>query len=193
MDKIKKYLPWLLYGGLGLFKFILWAIPYFKSFVKGGEWLVGDWTVRFSGYKVLRLWGGGFGGAMSALSQLFLLFTFIALIGVGVLGLLNRLNVTKIKEEYGKFTLDKIGTYLLYLYAGLNVLLTIFLIIYAASNSNEFGGAGISAGVFITLVFAIGAVVFRIFLQKKYPNGTDDAPQMATAEPSNAETPKNDE
>ncbi|MCL2751406.1 MAG: hypothetical protein FWE62_01475 [Firmicutes bacterium] len=179
MDKIKKYLPWITYAGLGLLTFILWAFPYYKW---RSEWAVflGGRATRVVGYRLLGLWSGGVGGVMSSLMQLFILLVFIALIAVGVLGLLNRFGITKIKEQYGKFTLDKIGTLLLYAYVALNFLLLIFLIIFTASNSEKFDGArfgpGLSAGVFITLIIGGGVLALRIYLNKKYPAGTDAQP-----------------
>ena len=43
------------------------------------------------------------------------------------------------------------------------------------------GSAGIrmSAGIFITLIFAVGSVVAMKFLQKKFPANADNEPQIS--------------
>jgi hypothetical protein len=171
MKFIKKYLPWIIYAGLGTISFILFTVPYLALWYRYGYNEFSSISVGISGYKILGLWDGGFSGVMISLFQLLILIVFLALIGVGVMGLLNRFGVTKLKEKYGKITFDQIGGLLLIIYTALNVLLFIFLIVFVASNGESgVGGYSLNAGIFITLFHGAGALGFRIFLHKKYPS-----------------------
>ncbi len=186
-NKIKNNLTYVFSAGLGLLNFILLAIPYVASFVKydlgeyGGKY---SNSAGISGYKVMSLWDGGFGGVMSSIIQIFILLLGIALFAYGVCGLLKVFGVfEKFPDKLGKFETKKLGEFGLYGFAGLNVLLLIFLIILCATHTESeagFGSAGIrmSAGIFITLIFAVGAVVALKVLQKKFPASGENEPQI---------------
>ncbi len=183
MEKIKSNLTYVVCAGLGLFNFILLAIPYIASYY---SYDLGEWGGKksdsegISGYKVMDLWELKFSGVMSSLIQLFILLLGIALLAWGVLGLLKAFGVfEKFPDRLGKFESKKIGEYGLFGIAGLNVLLLIFLIVLTATNSesySEYGmessaGIRLSAGIFISLVLTIGAVVALKILEKKLPVG----------------------
>lgn len=184
-NKIKNNLIYVFSAGLGLLNFILLAIPYVASFVKydlgeyGGKY---SNSAGISGYKVMSLWDGGFGGVMSSIIQIFILLLGIALLAYGICGLLKSFGVfDKFPDKLGKFETKKLGEFGLFGYAGLNVLLLIFLIILCATHTESeagFGSAGIrmSAGIFITLIFAISAVVALKILQKKFPASASNEP-----------------
>ena len=180
-NKILSNLSYVCCAALGLLNFILLAIPYVASFV---SYDLGEWggkqsdSAGISGYNVMRLWDGGFGGVMSALFQILILILGIAMLAYGVCGLLKAFGTFKaFPDKLGKLETKKIGEYALFGYAGLNGLLLVFLIILCATNTktdNSFGstasaGIRLSAGIFVTLVFAVFAVVALKVLQKKFP------------------------
>ncbi len=181
LEKIKSNLTYVVCAVLGLFNFILLAIPYIASYY---SYDLGAWGGKqsssdgISGYKVMDLWEGGFPGVMSSLIQIFVLIGGIALLAWGVLGLLKAFGIfDKLPERLGNIESKKIGEYGLFGIAGLNVLLLVFLIILSATNSESYseygmeGSAGIrlSAGIFISLVITVGAVVALKILEKKLP------------------------
>jgi hypothetical protein len=206
MKFIKQNLLWIICAALGLFNFILLAIPYVAVVVDLGEWgeLAGIRSRSgISGYNLLSAWELGFGGVMSALFQIFVLLAGIALLAIGVAGILKGLNAFKIPDKLGKFELTRIGKLLLFAYAGLNVLMLIFVIILCATNGGtdmDLIGANyrISAGIFITLVFAIGALVAYMMLNKKFsvppaPATETSAPVQPQAETADVQQATSDE
>ena len=181
LEKLKQNMSYVFCGGLGLLNFILLAIPYISSYY---SYDLGEWGGKqsssdgISGYKVMDLWEGGFSGVMSSLVQLFVLLLGIGLLAWGVLGLLKALDILpQFPDKLGGFESKKLGEFGLFGFAGLNVLLLVFLIIFSAANSESYseygysGSAGIrlSAGIFISLILSVGAVVALKVLEKKFP------------------------
>ncbi len=190
MDKMKSNLTYVVCAALGVFNFILLAIPYIASYY---SYDLGEWGGKqsssdgISGYKVMDLWELKFSGVMSSLIQLFVLLVGIALLAWGVLGLLKAFGIfDKFPDRLGKFESKKIGEFGLFGIAGLNVLLLIFLIILSATNSesySEYGmessaGIRLSAGIFISLIITVGAAVALKVLEKKFP--ATDSGEMTT-------------
>ncbi len=180
LNKLKNNWTYLFCAVLGLFNFIFLAFPYISSYY---SYDLGAWGGKqsdsqgLSGYEVMsELWELEFAGVMSGLMQILILILGIGLLAFGVMGLLKMLGVfEKFPERLGNLKTQKFGEFGLFGLAGLNALLLVFLIILAASNSekNEYGSAGIrlSAGIFIALVFSIGAIVGLKLLEKKLPAG----------------------
>ena len=181
LEKIKSNLTYVVCAVLGLFNFILLAIPYISSYY---SYDLGEWGGKqsssdgISGYKVMDMWEGGFSGVMSSLIQLFVLLLGIGLLAWGVLGLLKALDILpQFPDKLGGFESKKLGEFGLFGFAGLNVLLLVFLIIFSAANSesySEYGysssaGIRLSAGIFISLILSVGAVVALKVLEKKFP------------------------
>ncbi len=183
MEKIKSNLTYVICAVLGLFNFILLAIPYVTVYSKSG---FTNYSDGVSGYKMLEIWGNDeyyladakFGGVMSSLIQLFVLLLGIAILAWGTLGLLKAFGIFgQFPDKLGKLESRKLGEFGLCGLAGLNVLLLVFLIIFTATNSekiNEYGytfegGYKLSAGIFISLVITAGAVVALKLLEKKFP------------------------
>ena len=181
MEKIKSNLAYVGCAILGLLNFILLAIPYISSYY---SYDLGEWGGKqsssdgISGYKVMDLWEGGFSGVMSSLIQLFVLLLGIGLLAWGVLGLLKALDILpQFPDKLGNLESKKLGEFGLFGFAGLNVLLLVFLIIFSATNTESYseygmeGSAGIrlSAGIFISLILSVGAVVALKVLEKKFP------------------------
>ena len=176
MEKIKSNLTYVFCAGLGLLNFIFLAFNYVAVFAEYSYGGYGNYSQSYgvSGYKVMDLWEFKFSGVISSIIQIFILLLGIALLAWGVLGLLKAFGVfEKFPDKLGKFESKKLGEFGLFGLAGLNVLLLIFLIILTASNTekSEYGSAGIklSAGIFIALIFTIGAVVALKVLEKKFP------------------------
>ncbi len=177
---LRKNFLWFLCGGLGVFHFILMCIPYVAAYAEFGS---NSTSEGASGYKVFDMWDLGFSGVMSSLVQIFILIVAIALIALAVIALLKEFGVADVTGVFNNLKLggaegkqlDKLGEYGLLAYAGLNILLFVFLIIVSLTNKESYFGATmgikLSAGIFITLVFAIGAVVALRLVEKKFPMG----------------------
>lgn len=178
-NKLKSNLDYVFCAGLGFLNFILFAFSYAASY---WEYDLGSWggvqssSLGISGYQLMKLWEGGFGGVMSSFIQLIIFLAGLGMLAWGVCGLLKAFDILpQFPGRIGKFDNGKITEYALFGMAGLQVLLLVFLIIFTASNSESAYGtsAGIrlSAGVFVTLVVYGGAVAARIWLKKKLPEG----------------------
>ncbi len=186
LDKLKKNLTYVLCAGLGLLNFIFLAFNYVKAYSES-SFGYGNFSEGFSGYKILKIWGNDdyyfsdskFGGVMSSTLQLFILLIGILLLAWGVLGLLKAFGIfEKFPDKLGNIESKKIGEFGLFALAGCNVLLLVFLIVFTSSNFekiSEYGitaeaGYKLSAGIFIAIIFTVGAVVFLKILQKKLPD-----------------------
>lgn len=182
IDTIKKNLIWFLCAALGVLQFILLAIPYFAAFAEGyGQ----SMSEGFSGYKVMDLWDGGFGGVMSSITQILILILGIVLLAIGAIGLLKAFDVVDLTDKLGKLNLKDLAKKGIFAYGGLQVLLFIFMIIFTASNTEteSFMGVTVSAGVrfsaglFITIVIVGAAIAAMILVPKKFPVD-EDAPSV---------------
>ncbi len=182
LDKLKSNLEYVFCAGLGFLNFILLAFPYAASFWK---YDLGSWGGKqagsegISGYELLKLWEGGFGGVMSSLIQLLALLLGIGLLAFGVCGLLKAFDILpQFPDQIGPFKSKKLGEYGVFGMAGLQVLLLLFLIIFSIANTereNDYGytseaGIRLSAGIFIALLIYAGAVALLIWLKKKQPS-----------------------
>lgn len=163
---------------MGFLNFILLAIPYIAIFYsyEFGDMFGGSRTESggVSGYKVMDLWGSGFGGVMSSIVQIIILILGIALLAWGVMGLLKAFGYfDAFPDKLGKLESSKLGQLGLFGLAGLNILLLVFLIILTATNTESgYGltaGYRLSAGIFISIVFTAGAAVALKILEKKFP------------------------
>ncbi len=185
-NKILANLSYWLCGFLGIWQFILLAIPYLASFAKYDG--VRETYGTASGYQIMRLWDGGFSGVMSALLQIFILVLGIVMLVYGACGILKSVGVfEKFPDKLGKCSMKKWGEIALYAYVGLNVLLFIFLIVLTAQNTYTYeytdgtklkSGIAFSAGMFITLAFVIGAPVALKWLEAKCPVDEGEAAIM---------------
>ncbi len=179
-NKLKNNLEYVFCAALGFLNFILLAFPFVSAFY---EYDLGSWggvqssSDGVSGYQILRLWDGGFGGVMSSLVQLVILLGGIAIMVWGACALLKEYGILpQFPDRLGNFESKKLSEFALFGMAGLHVLLLVFLIIFTASNTESAYGASagfrLSAGIFISLVFYIGSVVALIMLKKKMPANT---------------------
>ncbi len=175
LENLKKNLVYAFCAGIGILNFILFAFAYVESFYSYGKT---DVASGISGYNTMNLFSGGFGGVMSSLVQIIIFILGLALLALGVCALLKAFGIfAQFPDKFGNFETKKLGEYGLFGLGGLNVLLLIFLIITCASNSesaSEYGisyagGVRLSAGIFIAIIFTVGAVVAFKILEKKFP------------------------
>lgn len=166
-DKIKQNLSYIFCAALGLFTFIFLAIPYVAAFVEG---MGNSATSALSGYEVISEFGDaelGFFGTLSTILQVLVVICGVGLIAYGVLGILGAFDVLKLS-----FINHKLASIALIAYAALNLALLVSLIIVCIVNTEEmYGytvGMKLSAGIFVTVVFAVAAVVVDKILGKKF-------------------------
>lgn len=177
-DTLKKNMTWFVCGGLGILNYILFAIPYISSYKEIGD--NESFSNGVSGYKIMDMFNTDHTGVMCSFLQILVLIVSIGLLAIGVFGLLKEFGIYDITSVVKQIELKKFAQYGLYAYAGLNILLLIFLIIFCISNSRSdsiFGieisssGFSLSAGIFITLILSVGAVVGLRFFEQKFPAG----------------------
>ncbi len=176
MNKIKEYWTQVICAGIGFLNFILLAIPYVSYGVEYKNSYMSAYNASegVSGYDVSDLWSFGFGGVMSSITQIVIAVLGLVLLAWGVVGLLKAFGVvSKLPDSLEKLENKKWGWRGLIGLAGLNVLLLVFLIIFTAANSESGqgyeSGFGLSAGIFVAIVFTAGAVVALKLLEKKFP------------------------
>ncbi len=188
-NKLLSNLSYVLCVGLGLFNFIFLAFPYlsvYASYELGEGVGSSSQSAYVGGYKVMSLWGGGFGGVMSSIFQILILVFGIAMLVYGAYGIVKAFELLENDIVPENLCSKKYARYALYGYAALNVLLLIFLIIYCATQTekvSEFGaslevGVRLSAGIFITLVFAAAAIVADMILPEKLGGEDENAPKL---------------
>lgn len=180
-EKFKNNLTYLFCAGIGFLNFILLAIPYityYHSYSNGS----GKWTTEStgeSGYRVMDLWGQGFGGIMSSVIQILVLVVGISLLAWGIMGLIKELGYFKaFPDSIGKIRSAVLGEIGLFIIAALNILLLIFLIVLSVSSRTYItslykSGIGLSAGVFVSIVITVGSVVALKLLQKNHRTSGD--------------------
>ncbi len=174
-NKVLANLSYIMCAGLGLLNFIFLAIPYVASFMKDAS---NDFSMNVSGYALMSAWDAGAGGVLSALVQIFVLIFGLMMLGYGICGILKMCGVfDQFPDKIGAVKSKQLAEIALYIFLGLNALLLIFMIILTATNTEtveEYGysmSAGIrfSAGIFISLIFTIGAIVALKVLEKQFP------------------------
>ena len=182
MDKIKQNLTYFICAFLGIWNFIMLAIPYVSIFVS----LNGvSQTEGASGYKCMSLWDGGFSGVMSSLLQIAILIVGIILLAIGTVGILKTFNVIK-KLPDNKTKGIAQGT--LNTFAILNAVLLVFLIILTAVNTTSTNtgdyemsvGIKLSAGIFIAVVLSVGTAIANAVLNKKFAVKEEPKTEEAT-------------
>lgn len=179
LEKIKSNLAYTFCAFFGVFNFILFAFPYIGAYLSAdGE---SETLLTKSGYGIMNLWESDFWGAISSLVQIFVLILGLLLLAIGVIGLLKVFGVlSTLPEQIEKYVNEKYAKLGVLGFAALNLILFIFLLIYAFSNteSQSYYGheyeAGISlrVGEYLALILSIGAAVALKLLAEKIPQGT---------------------
>ncbi len=172
-NKILANLSYWLCGCLGLLQFIFFAIPYITAYVDYGY----EITEGVAGYRVLgEMWDLNFSGVMSGILQILIFILGIVMLAYGVCGILKSFGIfEQFPDEFKGISTKKYGEFALYGYAGSNFALLLFLIIVCATNKETdsyYGmeaGIRLSAGIFLTLIFSIGAAVALKVLEAKFP------------------------
>ena len=181
MEKIKANFNYVLCTCMGLLHFILMAFRYCATFYKyDGE---RETFLKFSGYDLMKFedfegTDAEFLSTVNGILQIFLLIIAVGMVLYGALGLLKAFGVfEQFPDNIGKYESKKVAAMALRAYGGLTSLLLVFLIIWAAANTETqeiwgtkiTAGVSISFGVIITFVLAIAATVAPILLPKYIP------------------------
>lgn len=184
MNKIKRNLPYVFCVAIGILNLIIMAIPYLEVFIGSG---ISSVSVRISGYKAMELLNidiYGIGGVLTSVALILVLILGIFVLLYGVCGLLKAYGIFKqFPDKIGKKDTKKLAEYGLIAFVMLNIITLIFMIVATATypgtiNEDSFSaGLRFNAGIFISLVFSIGAVVALRYINKKHPqivNGDTD-------------------
>lgn len=178
MEKIKANFSYVLCACMGLLHFILMAFRYAAAFYKyDGEREVLE---KWNGYNLMKFedFEGSKAEALSSVNgilQILLLIVAVGMLLYGALGLLKAFGLfEQFPNQVGKYESKKIANWALLAYAGLNVLLLLFLLIWAGANTESeeiFGmkikaGVSVSFGAFFTLVIGCCAAAAPIMLPK---------------------------
>ena len=189
-EKIKRNLPYAFSALLGFLNFIFLAIPYASVFMSYGK--EKEIYATVSGYNVIG-WKGksteydlteamnleGFGAVLSSILTVLILVAGIALLAWGVCGLLKAFGVfSQFPSKLGKLESRKIASIGLIAFAGLQILLLLALILTCSANTQTektwmgtvTAGIQLGAGIFVSLIFAGGAVLANFLLEKYVPS-----------------------
>lgn len=187
---LRRNLKWVVCGLFGILNFILMAIPYMAFCSYGGNIWSDNYAATLratrdgvSAYDLFNLGkalrgtdaaaAGGAAGAFSA----FALITGILMILICAAGILKDRGVISFPDKLGRMKTDFIVDTAFFALIGFNLLVMICIsAVHGISLSEiEVGkniftvGYSISAGVFITLIFASGAYAAMRILDKKLP------------------------
>ena len=167
---MKKIVSHVLAIFIGAFTFISFSFNSLTTFVKvGKEYVLKDSQAKINGYELMKLWDTEFAGVMTSLFQVLIVVAAVLLVIYGVIGLLKEYDVFKC-ECADKYINGKYSLMGLMIYAGLNVLMIVFVLIYCGQNKVTYGesSAGVKAcfGLFIPLILSVASVAVAILLNK---------------------------
>lgn len=166
--------------GLGIFTYILLAIPYLRVKISDTSTdIVSEYIkpTTLNGYDIMNLWDNGFSGVVTSLLQIMIILCSLALIFYGIIGILIVFKVIHNLELPEGLPMKKIGNIIFYTFGIVNVLLLVFLIIFATAHTRIIGQIGngsikqivsINAGVFIMLIFSFAAIVASKIIESNY-------------------------
>ena len=166
--------------GLGILIYILLAIPFLRIKIsESSTSIVSEYMkpVNLNGYDIMDLWDEGFSGVVSSLLQIIIIICSLAFIIYGIIGILMVLRVIQNVELPEGITYKRIGNIIFYTFGIVNVLLLIFLIIFAACNTKTIGQIGngnikmvvsINAGIFVMLILSCTAILSSKIIESNY-------------------------
>ncbi|MCL2675494.1 MAG: hypothetical protein FWE84_02735 [Firmicutes bacterium] len=168
MKEYKKFFPYAVTLALTYFGFLCLNIPYF---VAGG--------VTISGYSSLSLWIFGFGwsGILVSLLQIFEVLVMVGILMYSALGIFL-LVLAKAKGKEAPQFLSKLMLLLLLVNLSLDFLvLTLGIIMVIVTKNEWMNTVGLSAGLFLKIMFDAGALVGLIlgshFMGRQHANGEE--------------------
>lgn len=175
VNNVKANLRSLVCAFLGLFQFILLAIPYASAYISYGS---NSESVGLSGYGVLA-------NDMSEMDAGFLAFIFqllaflcgIVLLASAAYLLVKAFFGVELPDAFGPVEVVKVRDWALMGYAGANALLFVSQILISLINSESeefFGqtieaGVGLGFGIFLAVILSVGGFVGLMMLEKKMP------------------------
>lgn len=171
INNVKANLRSLVCAFLGLFQFVLLAIPYAAAYMSYGD----ETESRgFSGYQVLGdEMGGADAGFLATLFQILAFICGIVLLLSAAYLLVKAFFGVDMPDQFGPVSAAKVRDFALMGYAGTNVLLFVSLIIISLANSEEmFGvemGVSLGFGIFLAIILSVGAFVALKVLEQKMP------------------------
>ena len=142
---MKKMISHVLAIYIGIFTFISFSFNSLTTFVKvGKEYVLKDSQAKINGYELMKLWDTEAAGVMTSFFQVLIVVTAVLLVIYGLAGLLKEVYVIKCEcaAKYFDFKYSLIG---LMVYAGLNLAMIVFVLIYCGQNKVTYGES--SAGV----------------------------------------------
>lgn len=187
---IRANLKWVFAGLFGLLNFILLAIPYSAYCSYSGNVWSENYaeTLRqtrsgISGYdlvdlgRVLQGTDAAAAGSAAATFNIFALLVGLAMLAICACGILKYYGILSIPDKLGRMKTDFVVDIAFFAMIGLNLLVMICLsAVHGISlTERQIGddtftiGYALSAGVFLTLIFATGAYAAMIVLDKKLP------------------------
>ena len=180
INNVKANLRGLVCAFLGLFQFILLAIPYASVY---SSTLRSSWSESLSGYGLLgnkltdlyeqSFWMEMTGGVVPFIFQLIAFICGIVLLLSAAYLLVKAFFGVEMPEQFGPVSVAKVRDFALMGYAGANALLFVSLIIISLANSEELLGAemgvGLGFGIFLAVILSVGAFVALKVLEQKMP------------------------
>ena len=159
MKRIKSNVIYAVVAALGIWNFIMLAFNYYAI-------SMGFFNIKFNGYNVFDLSGGGFSATMCIIFQALILALGIVMLAWGTVGLLKGFGVIKdFSKKLEKLFGKKVGEIFVLVLAVLNVLLMVFLIIFVSQNKDV--GCKLRAGVFFAIIIPVVTYVMVKLFGKK--------------------------
>lgn len=187
---IRANLKWVFAGLFGLLNFILLAIPYSAYCSYSGNIWSDNYAETLyqtrsgiSGYdivdlgRVLQGTDAAAAGSAAATFNVFALLVGLAMLAICACGILKYFGLLPIPDKLGRMKTDFVVDIAFFALIGFNLLVMICLsavhgisVTERAVGDNTFTiGYALSAGVFLTLIFAAGAYAAMVVLDKKLP------------------------
>lgn len=190
MDTVKKNLRWIVGAFLGLFHFILLAIPYASAFASFGSEKQSE---GISGYTTLSEFGDLDAGFLVVLFQILALICAVVLLLSSAYVLVKTFFGEQIAaktkfnmpDAFGPVEVKQVASLALLGYAAVNGAVFLSTVIVSIANTQSmFGisaGIGLGFGVFLAVILSFGAFFGLRFVEKKYPEwfGGEPAPIFA--------------
>lgn len=180
LDDVKKNLRWIVCAFLGLFHFVLLAMPFITAYAKySGD----SETQSQSGYKTLsfEIMEELDAGVLVSLLQILLLIVAIVLLLLGayvlVKAFLGDMISSKanfeLPESFGPLKVKGLCNITYLVYAAVNVLLFLSGVLVSLMNSDSFMGVKIglypSVGSYLMLILSVGSFVALTIVEMKHP------------------------
>ena len=179
LSTVKKNLRWIVCAFLGLFHWILLSFPYASLYASDGK---NSEDILFSGYAIRNEMFGlldaagipAFFHLLNIILVIVMLLISIYILTKVFLGdLIKKLTKIELPDAIGPAKIKFVCNCCLLVYAVLNILVCIGLIIVCIANTQSFRGATVGVapgfGTFFSLVLSIGAIIGLKIVEEKFP------------------------